>query len=135
MNRSRRQFQNRMCGQACRKTPRWHSASDFLDAILPIEVDKINRESHEECVNRLARNNPHAFTRRQMIAPQKALASCASAFGGLRIGCQYGLPRHIDHLEPIVANPFGYFRTTLTQPLRRLIGRFHRALRGRAGLR
>jgi hypothetical protein len=91
-------------GQTSRQAPRPHATRDFLDAIFPIEVDKINRESHKERVDRLARNNPHPFSWRKTFAPEQSLGSFASASSDLRVACQFGFPRYIDHLQPIGTN-------------------------------
>ena len=57
-NSSRWKFNHRMRRQARGKPPRRDTAFDLLDAILAVNINEVDRELHEKCMHRFARNYP-----------------------------------------------------------------------------
>ena len=69
------ELQNRVRTQAQRHAPGRHVALDLNDTILLVEVNKIERELHAECVHGLTGDNPKGSAGLQPLASQEALGA------------------------------------------------------------
>jgi hypothetical protein len=83
INRTRRQFQHGMRGKAHRETPRLKRPNYSTYPMPAIQIDQVERELHEECVDRFARNDPEPGTFIQLVVFEKTCPSLRTAFSGI----------------------------------------------------
>src|SRR5579863_2204948 len=104
--RAGRQFQHGVRREAPGDAPRRHFPAHFLDLLLPVEIDHVDRELHEKAVNRLARHDPQPVTRFEVRVFKKARAPLGAGVGDLRPFGQDDVPCKIAHLNfqiPVIA--------------------------------
>lgn len=76
---------------------------DLPDALLPIQVDEIDRELHPEGMDAFARHNPQTFSRRKRLAIEKTSSALGTVVSYVSAIGQLGLPSKIG-------NPNGHGR-------------------------
>jgi hypothetical protein len=60
-------------GETGREPPGTHAAPDLFHSQFAVQVNEIDGELHEECVDRFAGPDPQAFSRAEFLAPQQTL--------------------------------------------------------------
>ena len=66
------------------QAPRTDVTDDFDDPVLPVEKSRVNRESHEESVDRVALEDQHPLVLRQGPRPDQTLRPLRKRAGDLR---------------------------------------------------
>ena len=82
-------------------SPGTHSASNFFHFVFAIEINQVNRETHEESVDRFAGNNPKTFARTEPISAEQSFGALRSTGGNFQLSGQHRPARGIRHLETI----------------------------------
>ena len=71
----------------------------FSDNVAAVEIDKIDREPHAECVYRLAGYNPQALAFIQGLPAEQTSPANRSPIGDFHPGCHHAPRAQVLHLE------------------------------------
>src|SRR5205823_3982538 len=74
-NRTHWKLEHRVGPQAAGEPPRAHIGPRLDHPVLSVEIDKVDRKSHPEGMDRLARNDPQTFAVSQRLPSEQALAT------------------------------------------------------------
>ena len=95
MDNSCGKFDDRMGAEASRNSPWADGASDFPDAKRAIDVDQVDGESHPECVDGLAGNDPETAARRESVSPKETFGAFRARASHLELCGQRIAPRRV----------------------------------------
>ncbi len=86
-----------MRGPASRHPPWAYAASHLPDTVVAVQIDQIDRESHEERMHRLAGNYPQSFARQKAFPPQQTLPARWPCMRGFEPRSQHRAACHVQN--------------------------------------
>jgi hypothetical protein len=102
------QFKDRVGGEACGEAPRPNRTAHLTYAIAAVEINKVNRKPHKECVDGFARNDPEPSPGLKPVAPEQTLVAFGTRIGYFELRGEHGLAGEVLYCQARLSDGLGF---------------------------